>query len=448
MVQSAAERIGQYVKEYNAAIAAGNTEGAICYGELAVRDAQDALKLNDGSPQAAYYTNVINKISPFLANPHKRGGGTLDKGGEKEKRQKVAFSFERPKQTFDDIAGCRDVVEQMFLKVIAPNHPGFSSICRKYQGATNKINLLLYGPPGTGKTFFMRCLAGELGCAYFPIKLSDVMRKYVGEGSGFITEVFAEAKRVMREEGVDVLIFFDEVDAIASSREGDDSKHTKDLLTTLLTEMDGFGADEVPGRVRIVAAATNRPWALDSAVKRGGRFDTQIYVPLPDTEARKKLIRVALGKEGGDSERDVPFDPELSVDWIADRLVGYAGADIKAICSQAVLKPMMREIVAARRGSPREDALTRADFDEVLSGYINSITVESLAEFDAYGSNMSYDDEYKGRKCEELLLRLYNDKAIQAWESEWLRGMLRGGKIAESIAERYDLSFLKSKIGE
>lgn len=108
------------------------------------------------------------------------------------------------------------------------------------------------------------------------------MANLVGDGAKIIAEIFEQAKRYDK-----CIIFFDEIDAIAASRDDDESRHTKEQLTTLLTYMDGFMSGTRKNQIRIIIAATNRPLDIDSAVKRGGRFETQIYVPLPDYDARK-----------------------------------------------------------------------------------------------------------------------------------------------------------------
>ncbi|MBO5362802.1 MAG: ATP-binding protein, partial [Clostridia bacterium] len=242
-------------------------------------------------------------------------------------------------------------------------------------------------------------------------------------------------------------IFFDEIDAIAASREGEDSRHTKEQLTTLLTNMDGFTSKTKPGQIRIVIAATNRPWALDSAVKRGGRFDTQIYVPLPDPDAREQLVRLALGQDGNVKNRvKVPCASDVTLDWLVERFEGYAGADIKAICRQAVSRPLRREILSRMNGEWKADCVTRADFEEIFSRYINSITDESLMRFDAYRMNMEYDREYLRVKCEQIIRRLWTKDVIEQYELRWFKEYWDNGYVDGEFSKKYDLSFVPEEL--
>ena len=218
------------------------------------------------------------------------------------------------------------------------------------------------------------------------------MARLVGDGAKIIAAVFEQAKKYDK-----CIIFFDEIDAIAASRDDDESRHTKEQLTTLLTYMDGFMSKTAPGQIRIVVAATNRPWVLDSAVKRGGRFETQIYIPLPDLAARRKLVEIALGKDPKVKNRlDIPCEPDVTPEWLAMQLEGYAGADIKAICKQIINRPLRRAIFAEHNSRPCPDyKVSRKDCAEVIGKYINSITDEMLLQFDAYKANMEFKEYIK-----------------------------------------------------
>ncbi|MBQ2716962.1 MAG: ATP-binding protein, partial [Clostridia bacterium] len=343
-----------------------------------------------------------------------------------------------------DIAGLKDVRDQFVLNVFAPMDPKYAPIYRKYRGEDRGLQVLLYGPPGTGKTHAVKCLAGALGCKIAVVQIKDVMANLVGDGAKIIAEIFEQANKLDK-----CIIFFDEIDAIAASREGDESTHTKEQLTTLLTYMDGFTGKAKPGQVRIVIAATNRPWTLDSAVLRGGRFDTQIYVPMPDVIAREQLVRLALGKDPKVKQRvDIPCAPDVTVEWLASRFEGYAGADIKSICRQAASLPMKREIIALGNGTPRDDMITRDDFETIFTKYINSTTDEDLMEFDAYRLGMPFDHKYIDYKLDQIIIDLYNDKHIEKFEARMLRDAMETNAFREKFGAKYDLSFLPAKLRE
>lgn len=313
------------------------------------------------------------------------------------------FDAKVPNNTLDDVAGLANVKTEFVVNVLAPLSDKYRSIYDRYRGDMG-LQILLYGPPGTGKTFIVKCLAGQLGAKIAVVQIKDVMAKYVGEGAKIIAEIFEQAQKYDK-----CIIFFDEIDAIAASREDDESMHTKEQLATLLTYMDGFLSNTKKNQIRIIIAATNRPWILDSAIKRGGRFETQIYVPLPDFDARKKLVELAM------SNPKVPRASDVTIEWLAERFAGYAGADIKAMCKQIAGRPLRREIDALRTASRAiPDKVTREDCEVVMGKYINSITEEILLQFDAYRHNRSFDEYIQ-------LLETQDEAELAPYAKKWLQ---------------------------
>ena len=152
----------------------------------------------------------------------------------------------------------------------APLRPEFQEVYRKFRGNQLGSQILLYGPPGTGKTHIVKCLAGALNCQIAVVQTSEVLASVVGVAEKNIRDIFAQAAELDR-----CIIFLDEIDSICSDRSSDDARNTKSILTTMLTCMDGFMKTTNEGQLRIIVAATNLPWKLDSALKRGGRFETQ-----------------------------------------------------------------------------------------------------------------------------------------------------------------------------
>ena len=149
--------------------------------------------------------------------------------------------------------------------------------------------------------------------------------------------------------------------------------------------MDGFLKTTKPHQLRIIVAATNLPWKLDSALKRGGRFETQIYVPLPDEDARRKFVELELGK--------IPHSPDVTVEYLAKRLQGYAGADINAVMKQIANEPLRREVLnIMKTGREKGEVVTFADCEKVLNSYINGVTEEMLLRFKAYDMGISYQE--------------------------------------------------------
>lgn len=266
--------------------------------------------------------------------------------------------------TFDDVAGLDDVKNEIRFKVIAPMQD--VKTAQKY-GIKAGGKILLYGPPGTGKTFIARAIAGEVDAKFFVVNCQDLISKYMGESSKQLDGVFAEAEKYDK-----AIIFFDEFDSVAAKRgdgtDGADGEMAR-FVATFLTRVDGFRP--MKNKMLLLIAATNRPWALDSAMLRGGRFDTQIYVGVPDRTAREFLVKKVLS--GIDKEDGV------SLTEIAARLEGYGGGDVTSICEKIKLEPYKREV---QTGISQK--ITRADVEKVISAAHNVITKEELKKFADY----------------------------------------------------------------
>ena len=222
--------------------------------------------------------------------------------------------------TFDDVAGLTEVKDQIISHVLEPlKNPELAEIYGIKAGG----KILLYGPPGTGKTFIARAIAGEVDAAFYSVNCQDLISKYMGESSKTLDKLFDDAHKNER-----AIIFFDEFDSVASKRSdstgGADAEMSR-FVATFLTKVDGFKKSKTC-KMLLLIAATNRPWAIDSAMVRGGRFDTQIYVGLPDLEARLFIIEKAFKK--------VPTDTDVDFAEIARRLDGYGCGDIKSICER------------------------------------------------------------------------------------------------------------------
>lgn len=268
------------------------------------------------------------------------------------------------KITFADVAGLEDVKEQITFKVLSPMQK--PELAEKYHiRAGGKI--LLYGPPGTGKTFIARAIAGEVDAEFFAVNCQDLISKYMGDSSKQLDSLFAEAEKHEK-----AIIFFDEFDSVASKRGdgtgGVDAEMAR-FVATFLTKVDGF--KPTANKMLLLIAATNRPWALDSAMLRGGRFDTQIYVGVPDQAAREFLVNRALG--------GIAKEADVDLSKLAWALEGYGGGDVTAICEKIKLEPYKREVLTGEA-----QRITREDCNKVLSSSRNVITPEELEKFKAY----------------------------------------------------------------
>jgi len=189
--------------------------------------------------------------------------------------------------------------------------------------------LLLYGLPGTGKTMFAEAASNETEALFIPIKCSDIKSKWYGESEANVKKIFEKARKAKK-----AIIFFDEFEAIGAKRSDNSENGNNDLVPQILAEMQGIGSSS-GNSVIMVIAATNKPWAINSAFLRPGRFDEKIYIPLPDFEARKKLFELKL--------KAIPQE-NLDYDGLATVTEGFNGADIGAFCDKLKMLAIHKSI--------------------------------------------------------------------------------------------------------
>ena len=238
--------------------------------------------------------------------------------------------------TFKDVAGLTEEKEEVqelidFLK----NPKKFQSM-----GARIPKGILLVGPPGTGKTLLAKAVAGEAKVPFYYISGSDFVELFVGIGASRVRDMFKQAKM-----NAPCLIFIDEIDAVGRQRGtglGGGHDEREQTLNQLLTEMDGFGANEGI----IIIAATNRPDVLDPALLRPGRFDRQVTVSLPDKKAREEILAVHA--------KNKVLDKTITLDNLAKRTPGFSGADLENLLNEAALLTVRRN----------KKAITMAEVDE------------------------------------------------------------------------------------
>lgn len=264
-----------------------------------------------------------------------------------------------PKTSFDDVAGLEDVKKVIALRVIYPlRHPQVTSRFRKKAGG----GVLLCGPPGTGKTMIARAIACELDATFMSIRCSDIMSKWVGSAEKNIRELFSAARRYER-----CVIFMDETEAIVSRRGGDSTVMNR-VIPEFLSQVDGLEKRE---NMLLLLGATNRPWDMDEAALRPGRFDEIIYVPLPDEQARLKILESNL--------KDVPRAEDIDIGEVARRLEGYSGADIKGFIEAVTDLPYQRQIETGK-----EQVVTAEDIEKALQRVRPSVDAKMLARYEKY----------------------------------------------------------------
>jgi transitional endoplasmic reticulum ATPase len=252
-----------------------------------------------------------------------------------------------PATRYEDVGGMRETIDLIREAVELPiTHP---EIFKKLNIRPHK-GILFYGPPGTGKTLLARAVAHESGAHFVAISGPEILNKYWGQSEAKLRSIFNEARAK-----APAIILFDEIDSFASSRDMMSESFEATLVSQLLSLMDGMND---LGRVCVIAT-TNRPSALDSALRRPGRFDHEIEIGLPDAEARLHIL--------GIHTRDMPTDPQLDLKQIAGLTGSYSGADLEALCREAALVCMRRTINLgdfAKRIAPHQlSALSVTTYD-------------------------------------------------------------------------------------
>ncbi len=229
-----------------------------------------------------------------------------------------------PTITYEDIGGLSPAIEKIREMVELPlRHPElFTKL-----GIEPPKGVLLYGPPGTGKTLLAKAVANESGASFFSIAGPEVMNKFYGQSEENLRNIFEEAQKEAPS-----IIFIDEIDSLAPKREEVTGEVEKRLVSQLLTLLDGMKSR---GKV-IVIAATNRPDALDPALRRPGRFDREIEIGVPDVKGRKEVLQIHT--------RNMPITKDVDLDWMAGITYGFVGADLEALTKEAAMSALRRAL--------------------------------------------------------------------------------------------------------
>ncbi len=226
-----------------------------------------------------------------------------------------------PSVTYEDIGGMKEIAEKVREMIELPlRHPELF----ERLGVEPPKGVLLHGPPGTGKTLLARAVANESGANFISISGPEVMSKWYGQSEENLRKIFEEA-----EKNSPTIIFIDEIDSIAPKREEVTGEVERRVVSQLLTLMDGL---KKRGKV-IVIAATNRVNAVDPALRRGGRFDREIEIPVPDRQGRLEILNIHT--------RSMPLN-SVGLNWLADITYGYVGADIEALTKEAAMSALRR----------------------------------------------------------------------------------------------------------
>jgi transitional endoplasmic reticulum ATPase len=277
--------------------------------------------------------------------------------------------------TYEDIGGLHEEIQRIREMIELPLR--FPELFQRL-GIDPPKGVLLHGPPGCGKTLLAKAVATEAEANFILINGPEIMNKYYGETEAKLREIFRRA-----EEEAPSIIFIDEIDAIAPKRSEVTGEVEKRVVAQLLALMDGL---ESRGQV-IVIGATNRPNAVDPALRRPGRFDREIEIGIPDKKGRKEILQIHT--------RGMPLAADVDLDKVAEITKGYTGADLAALCREAAMKCIRRILPSIdfneERISPEILNSLEVTMKDILEAY-KEITPTALREVEIETPTVHWDD--------------------------------------------------------
>jgi len=347
---------------------------------------------------------------------------------------------ETPDVTYEDIGGLDSELEQVREMIELPmRHPELF----QQLGIEPPKGVLLHGPPGTGKTLMARAVANEIDAYFTDISGPEIMSKYYGESEEQLREVFEEA-----EENSPAVVFIDEIDSIAPERGETSGDVERRVVAQLLSLMDGL---EERGEV-IVIGATNRVDALDPALRRGGRFDREIEVGVPDKEGRKEILQVHT--------RGMPLSEKVDIDEYAENTHGFVGADIEQLAKEAAMSALRRIRPELDLEEDEIDAetlerleVTESDFKNALKGIEPSALREVFVEVpDVTWEDVGGLEDTKERLREAIQWPLEYPEVFAQMDMQAAKGVLMYGPpgtgktlLAKAIANESQSNFISIK---
>ncbi|MCL5239240.1 MAG: AAA family ATPase [Candidatus Marsarchaeota archaeon] len=320
-------------------------------------------------------------------------------------------------ETLADVANYDETKQELKEAILGPIEH------REISGAYNvkpAKGILLFGPPGTGKTLIMRALANEIRAGFFYVSASSLLSPYAGEGSQALSKIFITAKK-----HAPCVLFFDEIDSIAGRRDRQDSGGRMELITTLLSEMDGFKA---VSDVAIVGA-TNVPQLLDPAILRPGRFDKILFMPLPDQPGRQKIFQHYL--------TNLPIAKDIDYPKLASLTNRFSAADIKNICEEVSRQ------VGDKAVSKREVlAIKMSDLVHVIKGTKPSTSLAQLEEYNTF--RLDYERRMHPESKVEDEKRITLDDVVDAEDAKTaLHEAVEVPILHPELLKKYDIGNIK-----
>ncbi|HKW04976.1 MAG TPA: CDC48 family AAA ATPase [Nitrososphaerales archaeon] len=345
-----------------------------------------------------------------------------------------------PKISYEDIGGLRNEVTKVREMIELPmKHPELFDRL----GIEAPKGVLLHGPPGTGKTLLAKAVASETNANFITISGPEIMGKYYGESEERLRQIFEEA-----EKNAPSIVFIDEIDSIAPKREEVTGEVEKRVVAQLLALMDGMTSR---GKV-VVIAATNRPDALDPALRRPGRFDREIEIGVPDLSGRLEILQIHT--------RGMPLSEDVELQKLASSTHGFVGADLQALAKEAAMRALRRilpEIDLEKQSVPAEILnriiVTMADFQGALTEVEPSAMREVLVEIpNVHWSDIGGLSEVKRGLEESVEWPLKYRDAFDYAHSRPAKGILLYGPpgtgktlLAKAVANESEANFISVK---
>ncbi len=412
-------------------------------GDLVATTGQTPVR--DMPPQVARMFNVpafaLTQIRLTVVSTVPKGVVHIDENTEVELREEFEeASAGRGEVNYDDVGGMGDTIRQLREMVELPlRYPELFTRL----GVDPPKGVLLHGPPGTGKTRLAQAVANESDASFFTINGPEIMGSAYGESERRLREVFEEAAKAAPS-----IVFIDEIDSIAPKRSGTPGEAEKRLVAQLLTLMDGLHT-----RSNIVViAATNRPDAIDEALRRPGRFDREIVVGVPDEKGRREIL--------GIHTRGMPLSQDVDLDELARTTHGFVGADLGALAREAAIE-------AVRRIMPQLDLeaqtvppdvleslnVTRDDFLAALKRVQPSAMREVMVQVPNVGwADIGGAGEAQDKLQEGIELPLKNPDAFRRLGIRPAKGFLLYGPpgtgktlLAKAVAKESEANFISIK---
>lgn len=333
-------------------------------------------KLRDNGLHSIAYYDLTGSVLPPKPEEQIKSEAIIDILNKKKTEPKIDevvpsdFQFEwdkLPSISFEDVAGLEDVKDAVRRKVLLPlaNPELYEGYVKKNGGG-----LLLYGPPGTGKTMIAAAIAHEIGAKFCSIGASDLVLGGIGNSEKAITKLFEEARSFKC-----AVVFFDEIESICpvSTR----AQHAKQIRSELLRQIQGLDAyGKQDDKILFLIAATNKPWDIDPAFVRPGRFGTRVYVGLPDKPARRYMIESRLNKikAGG----IVTIAEDVDIDAIVAATENFNGADMGNLLDE------VQEVSIMRSATGEAKVINQSDFKNVLSRITSSVQKKDLEKLEEW----------------------------------------------------------------